>query len=186
MRTFIAIDLDPAIKATLADFLKRLRKVNDRDISWSSLEGLHLTLKFLGEVQPEKVDRVKDTLVRLIPSFPTFPLVLKGTGYFPNNTKFIRVLWAGVFEQPNLMNLQREIVFHLQNQGFLSEEHPFHPHLTLGRVKSVLKLADVLNELERYQYSDFGQMTVSKITLFESRLLPSGAVYKPLAEFFLS
>ncbi len=78
----------------------------------------------------------------LLSGAKSFPLVLKGTGYFPQNSKFIRVLWAGVFEQPTLMNLHREVEHAMTRLGFLSEEsHPFHPHLTLGRVRTALRLA---------------------------------------------
>ncbi len=187
MRAFIAIDLDPAIKHTLRDFIRRLAKINGRDVSWVQDEGLHLTLKFLGgDVQPERLEPVRNLLAELTAPLKPFPLVLKGTGFFPNDVRMIRVLWVGVFEQPTLMNLQREMDYRLESLGFIVENRPFHPHLTLGRVKSALKLREVLDELDRHKYSDFGQMNVARIILFESRLQPGGAVYTPLAEFPLS
>jgi 2'-5' RNA ligase len=186
MRAFIAIDLEPAIKATLADFIRRLRKINDRDVSWSLPEGLHLTLKFLGEIHSAKEAEVRQALASITGPAGRFPLVLKGTGAFPAGSKFIRVLWAGVFEQPTLMNLHREIDFAMGRLGFITESHPFHPHLTLGRVRTALRLHEVLDELERYKYSDFGQMTATKVTLFESRLQPAGAVYRIVEEFPLT
>jgi RNA 2',3'-cyclic 3'-phosphodiesterase len=186
MRAFIAIDLDPAIKATLADFIRRLKKINDRDVSWSGPEGLHLTLKFLGEISDSKAAEVRAALAEVIKPIRPFPLVLKGTGAFPPNSKFIRVLWAGVFEQPTLMNLHREIDFAMSRLAFIPESHPFHPHLTLGRVRTALRLHEVLDEMERYKYSDFGQMTAGKVTLFESRLQPTGAVYRVMEEYPLA
>lgn len=183
MRTFIAIDLEPDLKANLAEFIKRLKKINEKDVSWSGPDGLHLTLKFLGEIPEAKLAAVKESLVGVVSSQKSFPLVLKGTGYFPPNSKFIRVLWAGVFEQPTLMNLHREIDFEMAKHGFIPESHPFHPHLTLGRVRTALRLHDVLDELERHKYSTFGQMTAGQVTLFESRLQPAGASYGILAEY---
>jgi RNA 2',3'-cyclic 3'-phosphodiesterase len=183
MRTFIAIDLDPDLKANLADFIRRLKKINERDVSWSESDGLHLTLKFLGEISETKLAAVHESLSGIIRSVKPFPLVLKGTGYFPSNSKFIRVLWAGVFEQPTLMNLHREIDFEMAKHGFIAESHPFHPHLTLGRVRTAMRLHDVLDELERHKYSTFGQMTAGRVTLFESRLLPAGAVYSVIREY---
>jgi RNA 2',3'-cyclic 3'-phosphodiesterase len=186
MRAFIAIDLDPTIKATLAEFIQRLKKINGRDVSWSGIDGLHLTLKFLGEISEAKADEAKRALAGVTIQVRPFPLVLKGTGVFPSNSKFIRVLWAGVFEQPNLMNLHREVDFAMGKLGFLSESQPFHPHLTLGRVRTAIHLHDILDELDRYKYSSFGQMTAAKVTLFESQLKPEGAEYRVIQEFPLT
>jgi 2'-5' RNA ligase len=186
MRTFIAIDIDPAIKATLADFIRRLRKINDKDVSWSGPDAFHLTLKFLGEVDESRLEAVKEALAVRLAGAKAFPLVLKGTGAFPQSGRLIRVLWAGVFEQPTLMDLQREVEFAMTGLGFPPESPSFHPHLTLGRVRSALRLREVLDELERYKYSDFGQMTASRVTLFQSQLRPSGAVYSALREYPLA
>jgi 2'-5' RNA ligase len=186
MRTFIAIDLDPAIKATLSDFVKGLKKINDRDVSWVREDAMHLTVKFLGEIAAPNLEAIKAALAEVTRPIRSFPLILKGTGYFPSNPRAIRVLWAGVFQQPTLMGLQREIDFHLQALGISPENTPFHPHLTLGRVKSAAKLREILAELERHQYSTFGQMTAERVALFESRLKREGAEYSVLAEFPLS
>lgn len=186
MRTFIAVDLDPAIKANLFDFIKSLKKINDRDVSWVREDALHLTIKFLGQIDPPNLEEIKKALADVIRPIRSFPLVLKGTGYFPSNPRAIRVLWAGVFQQPTLMGLQREIDFRLQSLGIAPENTPFHPHLTLGRVKAAAKLREVLAEIERHQYSTFGQMDVERITLFESRLKSSGAEYGVLGEFPLT
>jgi 2'-5' RNA ligase len=186
MRTFIALDLDPAIKASLTEFIKGLKKINSRDVSWVRENALHLTIKFLGEITPAALDPIKAALAEVTRPIRTFPLVLKGTGYFPSNPKIIRVLWAGVFQQPTLMGLQREIDFRLRALGISPESAPFLPHLTLGRVKSSSKLRDILAELERHQYSTFGQMTVDRVSLFESRLKPEGAEYAVLDEYPLT
>jgi RNA 2',3'-cyclic 3'-phosphodiesterase len=183
MRTFIALDLDPAIKATLAGFIKDLRKINDRDISWVREDALHLTIKFLGEIPPAGVEPIKEALAEVIRPIHAFPLILKGTGTFPTNPKAIRVLWTGAFQQPTLMGLQREIDFRLCSLGFSPETTPFQPHLTLGRVKTSTKMRDILAEMERHRYSTFGQMIVDRVTLFESRLKPEGAEYSVRAEF---
>lgn len=186
MRTFIAIDIDPAIKATLADFIRRLRRINAKDVSWSGPESFHLTLKFLGELDEPKLEAVQEALAGRLAGAKAFPLVLKGTGYFPQSPRFIRVLWAGVYEQPSLMALQRDVEFAMTGLGFPPESPSFHPHLTLGRVRSPLRLRELLDELERYKHSDFGQMTASRVTLFQSQLRPSGAVYSSLREFPLA
>jgi RNA 2',3'-cyclic 3'-phosphodiesterase len=186
MRTFIALDLDPAIKTTLVDFISDLKKLNPRDVNWVREDALHLTIKFLGEVAPAALDPIKAALAEVTQPIRSFPLILKGTGYFPSNPKVARVLWAGVFQQPTLMGLQREVDYRLRDLGFSPEALPFHPHLTLGRVKTAAKLRDVLAEMERHQYSTFGQMTVDRVTFFESRLKPEGAEYAVLGEYPLT
>ena len=186
MRTFIAIDLDPVIKRNLSDFLGRLKKLGPKNISWVREEGMHLTLKFLGEIEEAQAAPVKNVTGSLSKTYSRFPMAVKGTGYFPANPKYIRVLWAGVEEQPALMSLQKELESELEKLGFAREKRAFHPHLTLGRVRTPSNLKEILEELEKNKTADFGQMTVEKITFFESKLRPSGAEYTALAQSELS
>ncbi len=186
MRTFIAIDLDPAIKRNLSGFVARLKTLSSKNISWVREQGMHLTLKFLGDIEESQVSAIKSLISSISNKYPRFPLTVKGTGYFPANTKFLRVLWAGVEEQPVLTSLQRELETELEKLGFAKEKRAFHPHLTLGRVRAPSNLIDILKMLENNRTADFGQMTVRKITFFESRLKPTGAEYAALAEDELS
>jgi 2'-5' RNA ligase len=185
MRTFIAIDLEPKIKKNLIDFLAGLKQLGQKNISWVRQEGMHLTLKFLGEIDETQVALIKEFLNSTLRNYGRFPLAVTGTGFFPSNPKYLRVLWVGVEEQPALMSLQRELESGLENLGFPREKRAFHPHLTLGRVRAPSNLRDVLDELEKHKNSAFGEMSVQKITFFQSTLKPSGAEYTVLAEFDL-
>jgi len=183
MRAFIAVDLDPALKSSLRDLILRLGKTG-ADVRWAGASGMHLTLKFLGEIEPDQVPAVEAAVRTAAAAAPRFPLVLAGTGTFPGAGN-PRVLWAGFREAPALMSLQRAIEDGLEAAGFPREERDFHPHLTLGRVKSQTRVREALLELEKFRETLFGEMTAAKVTLFESVLKPQGAEYRLVAEFDL-
>jgi 2'-5' RNA ligase len=181
MRAFIAIDLDEPVKRNLLELIQQLQKAT-RNVKWVARQGLHLTLKFLGEISEEESREVMIVLERVSSRHHTFPLRVKGTGQFPPNTKSPRVLWVGVEDEPNLLALQEDLEVELAKMGFARESREFHPHLTLGRVKVASGLDSALRELELKKGILFGEMTVRKITLFRSVLKPDGAEYSILAE----
>jgi len=182
MRTFIAIDLDPEIKKALADFLSRLKKNGPKNISWVQEKGMHLTLKFLGEIEDAQAAPIVELLGRISGKYERFPMVIRGTGYFPPNPRYLRVIWVGAEDQPVLLTVQREIESELEKLGFPREKRAFHPHLTLGRVRAPVGLNPVLEELQKNKDTLFGEMRVRKITFFRSQLRPTGAEYTVLAE----
>jgi 2'-5' RNA ligase len=182
MRTFIAFDLDPEIKLRLSDLLRRLRWRGPKGVSWARESGLHITLKFLGEIDEAWVVRVEKAMTAAAAAVPAFALHVRGTGAFPPPPRPPRVLWVGTDEPSAVIDLQAKLEAGLESLGFDPESRPFHPHLTLGRVKSASGLRDAVAELERLQEAEFGEMTVRKITLYQSTLRPDGAVYSVLAE----
>ena len=186
MRTFIAIDLDPGIKRTLSDFLRRLKKLAPRNISWIREPGMHLTLKFLGEIDESQVSLITRLMNDIGAASAAFPLKLKGTGFFPPQAKIPRVLWIGMEEQPAILDLVENLVSGLERLGFAREERPFHPHLTLGRIKHASGLQEAIAEMEKNRETAFGEMVVDKIILFKSILKPTGAEYSILGESPLS
>jgi len=184
LRTFIAINLNPEIKKTLIQLIKELDTGN-RSIKWVAEQGMHLTLKFLGEIDREKVAQIKNVLKRILKKYRPFSLRFKGTGSFPPGKKAARVLWVGIEEEESLERLQSELEAELEKIGFPKEERRFHPHLTLGRVKFPSGLGQTLSLLEKYKDQTFGEMKVEKITFFQSILKPTGAEYSILSEFEL-
>ncbi len=181
MRTFIAIDLDKEIKEALSALIDKLKK-RSQNIRWVRREAMHLTLKFLGEISKERVPEIENILGKVVKNYQPFFLKIKGTGYFPPKKKNPRVLWTGVEADEVLTSLQKDLEKELQEIGFPEEKREFHPHLTLGRVKVPSSIQEVMRELEKHQESAFGEMTVHKITFFQSILKPSGAEYNPLSE----
>ena len=184
MRTFIAIDLDKEIKDALFALIDKLRE-RSQNIRWVRREAMHLTLKFLGEINKEKISEIENTLGKVVRNYQPFFLKIKGTGYFPPKKKNPRVLWTGVEADEVLTSLQQTLERELQKIGFPEEKREFHPHLTLGRVKMPSSIQETVSELERHQESVFGEMTVNKITFFQSILKPSGAEYNALSEYQL-
>lgn len=184
MRTFIAIDLDPTLKTALQGLIREL-KATGADVRWTQTGGLHLTLKFLGEIDDGQAPVVKKVLGDVAGRHSAFPLRLEGTGAFPGERN-PRVLWAGFSPAPELLLLQDEFDRELEREGFPREDRAFHPHLTLGRVKGPGRVREAMLELEKHREESLGGMTVRKVTLFESRLHPEGAEYRVEAEFGLS
>ncbi len=184
MRTFIAIDLEPGLKTSLQDLIRAL-KTTRADVRWAQTNGLHLTLKFLGEIDEEKATVVKRILGEVAGRHPSFPLRLEGTGAFPGEHR-PRILWAGFAAEPGLLAFQDELERELEREGFPREERPFHPHLTLGRVKGPGRIREAMLELEKHRGGTMGEMSVHKVAFFESRLRPEGAEYLVLADYELT
>ena len=183
MRTFIAIDLEPGLGPALQGLVRAL-KATRADIRWAQTNGLHLTLKFLGEIDEEKAAVVKRILGEVVGRHASFPLRLEGTGAFPGEHR-PRVLWAGFAVEPGLLAFHEELEHELEREGFRREERPFHPHLTLGRVKGPGRIREAMLELEKHRNGSLGEMPVHKVALFESRLRPEGAEYSVLADYEL-
>lgn len=187
MRTFIAIDLDPEIKRTLSLLVDEL-SVQDkerRSVKWIRKEGMHLTLKFLGEIKKEEVLQIENALKNTVKKFSPFSLKVKGSGSFPAGKKSPRVFWVGIEEEKSLKALQSLIEDEMEKLGFPKERRVFHPHLTLGRVKIFSSLGPILAQLDTYKERYFGEMLVKRITFFRSILKPTGAEYSILSEFEL-
>lgn len=184
MRTFIAIELEANLKKNLFDFQRKLRKLGPPTISWTRESGMHLTLKFLGEIDETESVRLKEPLAAVCAAAISFPISVRGTGSFPPHRP-PRVLWVGVEGPPALADLQAGVEAAAEEIGVPREERPFHPHLTLGRVKAPGGLQALMADLDRARALEFGSMTVRSLTFFQSVLKPSGAEYHPLAVFNL-
>ena len=176
MRTFIAVSIDSAVKDRIQVFIKELQHFSAA-VRWIRPEGMHLTLKFLGEIPPGRIDGICAALDTVAAGFSPFAIQVKGTGVFPPHSRSPRVIWAGMTEAPELMTLQEQLDRALEDLGFPRETRAFHPHLTLGRVKSPRQLSPLLEHLFEHRETDFGTVQLGAVTLFESRLKPQGAEY---------
>jgi len=179
IRAFIAIEIDPAIITRLTALQQQWRCA-EAPVTWSRPEGLHLTLKFLGNVPEERLPSITETLARIAHAHFPFVLRVEGVGGFPT-LKRPRVLWAGIGEgsAPATM-LAREIETALEALGFPRESRPFNPHLTLGRVKAPDGLARLLALMTPLIDAPFGEMQAQAVSLMRSELSPHGAKYTEL------
>jgi 2'-5' RNA ligase len=144
-------------------------------VSWVKPEHLHLTVQFIGPVDTALGERIWMALAPPLRA-PAFDLTIERTGTFPPNRP-PRVIWAGIGKGiDNLRSVEREVRARLDGLLHPTDERDYHPHLTLGRVKSPAGLRPVLL-LEGLESHVFGVVRVSAVTLFESRLSSSGPTY---------
>jgi 2'-5' RNA ligase len=179
IRSFIAIPLESEIRRAAVRLIERLRQPND-GIKWVPTDNLHLTLKFLGDVDNTEIPAVCSVIRDVVGQFDPFELGFGGTGGFPEITR-PRVLYAGVDDPSGSLT---EIVTRLERDlaqlGFKREPRDYTPHLTLGRTKSGSRRAsgEVIERLKRDQTTQLGNMSVATIQMVASFLDKHGPTYQ--------
>ena len=179
MRAFLAVDVSPGARAAIA----ALHGYQPPSLRWVRPENLHLTLRFLGDVEPVVVTALRATLSPAVRDCWPFTYRLRSGGCFPS-AKRPRVVWIGVDPVPEeMLHLHRVVETVVGEHGLSSERRVFHPHLTIARVKTPDRgVAAFVAELEG---RDFGETEVGELALFESRLSPRGATYRAVERFEL-
>lgn len=185
MRCFIAIELPEGIRERLADLQRKLGRL-DGQIRWTRPEHIHLTLKFLGEVPDGRVAEVCSTAVATAGGLAPVALEIAGVGCFPPRGG-ARVVWAGIAGPvPELTRCHRACEDAFAALGFPPETRPFSPHLTIGRSRDPRGSRPARAVVEACSEFAAGSFTATRLTVFESVLGRSGAVYTPLAQAPLS
>lgn len=179
MRLFVAIEIAPEIRERIADFVSSI-KPSLTSARWSRPEGLHITLKFLGNVSDEKLAAINARLQTIRAS--QFSLDVRDAGVFPN-AKSPRVLWLGLDAPPALAQLASQVDSALDALGFEREKRAFTPHITLARFKDRDGKINVNTALSAVPKAGFGTMTATEFHLYESKLSPQGSQYSKLANF---
>ena len=184
IRAFIAVGIDPKTVERISEATDQL-KPSIAGIRWAPLTNLHLTVKFLGDVEETTIDPIARALRQHIAPFPRFTINAKGLGVFPD-VKRPQVLWVGL-EGIHLAELASTVETALKPLGFEPEKRGFKPHLTIGRWRQRDKsTAKFIAELERWAGYEFGKSEVRNIILFQSMLRPEGAIHRPLEKILLS
>ena len=185
MRLFVALEIPSAVREHFATLINQLRALESKSSAkkprWVRPENLHVTLKFIGHVDPALLDPIRATLAKLRSDGPV-DLRFRGLGFFPN-AKRPRVLWAGTVAPPNLSSLARDIDASLAKLGIPAEERAFTPHLTLARCEPSAISAAIAGVVERDSARDFGGLRTTQFHLIESKLKASGAEYTTLQSF---
>lgn len=180
IRSFVALELTDEVREQLAVLLQRLQRTSAA-VKWVEPENLHLTLKFLGEVPEEQIELVGETLKAVAQATEPFSFTVKGVGGFPDLRR-PRVLWVGVEALQALIKLQQLVEKAMEQLGFPPEYRVYHPHITIGRVKTVTGIEKVREILREYADVKFGEVLASHLTLFRSDLSREGPTYTPLAK----
>jgi 2'-5' RNA ligase len=184
VRSFIAAELPKNIKSELDGLQRDFLKKGLNYVKWVNPSGIHLTLKFLGNVDINDLSKITTAIEEGCKGFHKFSIELTGLGVFPNYRK-PRVIWVGLEGQlSTLINLQKQIDDRLESLGFPKEKRPFSPHITLGRIRETASpgdLKDCADVIQKMQYTEKHILTVDCIKLMKSQLLPTGAIYTEMA-----
>ncbi len=182
IRSFVAIDLPQSVRSQMESLQEEFKR-KEADVRWVRPEGIHLTLKFLGDITPDEVGRIGRVLASIVPRWAPFSLQIKGLGCFPS-VRNPRIIWVGIHDGANsVSSLQRAIEKAALDEQFPSEDRPFKPHLTLGRVRSLRGRDSLMASLEIHKDDEVGVFVAREVGLFRSELKPSGAVYTCLQRF---
>jgi len=194
MRIFIGIDLDPDFRARIARFLDGVQGFAP-DARWVRPESLHITLKFIGEQPPERVEAISERLRRV--EGGAFDIRSRGYGFFPT-AKAPRVFWIGIEAGPQLTEMAEKIDMAVADLGIPREDRPYSPHLTLARAGGRsgsgspkwrkgdgpnTAFAVLEKRLAAMGELDFGRMRAHEFILYQSQLSPGGSKYTKLLRF---
>lgn len=180
MRLFVAIDPPLEIRAKLSAAISR-RTAESRVLRWVRPEGMHLTLKFIGEADANRLDAIRQAL-RTTTTSSAIALRFRGIGFFCSLER-PRVAWCGVEAGDELAALALKISAALKLVGVPEEPRAFTPHVTLARLPSGLHMGNLVRAAQALKSYDFGAMDATEFHLYQSFLKPSGAEYKRIETF---
>jgi RNA 2',3'-cyclic 3'-phosphodiesterase len=184
IRSFIAIELPENIKIFLSDLENDLKSNCPPVLKWVNPDNIHLTLKFLGNVDIGKIDSIIKSARAVTVDINPFSLTITQLGVFPN-IKNIQVVWIGLSGQlDSLLELQKRLENSLFHMGFPLEKRPFTAHLTLARVSDRASYADkerISAVLSKSNYMHVLSLNVKSISLMKSQLARTGAIYSRLS-----
>jgi RNA 2',3'-cyclic 3'-phosphodiesterase len=182
-RIFIALKIEAG--ELLLSIISSLKtELNRENIRWTSPGNIHITLAFLGDTNEEQINAVSAMLKEKCKGFGRFELIIKGPDVFKIKGK-PRVIWTGIEFSEKLVLLNHLIIEGLKETGTKIEDRPFNPHLTIGRIKFLKDNELLKNIIHKYQNVQIQKMEIYEVILYESILLQTGPVYKPIAKFKL-
>jgi 2'-5' RNA ligase len=184
-RVFCAIDLPHEVREKMSAHSMRLRQaVPEARASWSRPDNIHLTLKFLGEIPQPQVEALSNAAEQACNGLPTFTIRVQGSGVFPVHGA-PRVLWIGIEDlQGNLGELYQRLEQQAAKGGFEKEARPFHPHLTLARLRSA-QHARRLGAVHKEAFFEPTEFKVSELLVIRSELSSEGSRYSVITRHAL-
>ena len=185
IRCFVAIEIPEPIQNQLARIQGSLSKQIQK-ASWVKPGNIHLTLKFLGDVDPDNLESIKEAVERATSRHRSFSLRIGGVGAFPNLAR-PRVMWTGVrVGGERVSALAQDINLALSHCGFSLDTKKFNPHLTVARLKERIDLRPYTDQYSQYDRIDGAVMTIDAISLIQSQLHPKGTIYSTLQSYSLT
>jgi 2'-5' RNA ligase len=181
LRAFIALPLPPEVIELVSDLQSRLRSQGLK-LRWARPQGMHLTLKFLGDVPASFVADLDQAMQCAVSGCGMLNLAVQGMGVFPG-IKRPRVLWLGIGgELERLGELHRRLDAELERIGVARERRPFRAHLTVARVKGAVDARQLLEAVQAHGHYEPRSFAVRQMVLYQSDLKPQGAVYTAKAK----
>jgi 2'-5' RNA ligase len=178
VRCFVAIEIPKPVQALLKPVQTHLQSEIPK-VSWTKSGNFHLTLKFLGDVYSEAMGAVSEAVQNIAATQTPFSIEFGGIGAFPSLAR-PRVIWVGIKHGGSIVShLAKAVNLELKRLGFPTDTR-FHPHLTLGRLRSPINLQPLKSALRKYDTIDGATVSVNEITVMQSQLHPNGAIYTPL------
>ncbi|MDH4155578.1 MAG: RNA 2',3'-cyclic phosphodiesterase [Nitrospira sp.] len=196
IRAFLAVEISDEVRTAIVqvqqDIKERLAPHLSKEIriAWGQRNSFHLTVRFLGEIEKQLIDQLREAIAKVRQSHPTIQIPIGRLQAFPNVLK-PRVLWVGPSESwlrsesaKQLVELHQEIEACCHSFGFAADEKPFSPHLTVARIKTgERQVGPLLAQSGLYERSvSLGTVTVGPVVLMKSQLRPTGPVYTKLWE----
>ena len=181
IRAFVAVELQQEVKDELARVISALDRPGFRGLRTVRPEGVHLTLKFLGDVPESTIPAIGLAISQVVEPHRPFTVKVGGFGAYPSDSA-PRVLWVGVDGAAVLLSMRGDIDESLSSLGIPIDRRRWSPHLTLARIRDGTKKADRRRVWEEFSGLDpvSRTMTVSAVSLIRNRLTPDGAVYRTL------
>ena len=180
-RVFCAVELPVAVRTRLEKHVAQLRRdVPDAAASWSRVENIHLTLKFFGNVEVKRIEKISEVAQRVAKQFSRFRISVGETGVFPRPSR-PQVLWIGVNDPSGQLSaLQEKFETECAAEGFAKEDRAYHPHLTIARLRKPEGARDLADTHLQMQFDSI-EVNVEELVLFRSELSPKGARYTPIS-----
>lgn len=178
-RVFCAVELPDDVREQMRDHITRLRAaVPDVAASWSRVENVHLTLKFFGNVEVDRIEAISAAAARTVSEFSTFPIGVGGTGVFPRASR-PQVLWIGVSDPTNQLSaLQKR--FENETADFGTEDRAYRPHLTIARIRRPEGARQLADAHLQMQFKP-REILLHEVIVFRSELSPKGSRYTPIS-----
>jgi len=176
-RIFTAIDISDEARRKISEYIEDLRgEFSDLRVGWERAEKLHLTLKFLGDIDEMRLKSLFEAVEETAGQLLNFKLQISGTGAFPS-PRNARILWLGVRdERGSLPRLNEILETECERKGFEKERRNFKPHLTIARLREPPQSKELVGKHLRNDFASI-EFEVSEIVIYESQLQKSGSIY---------